>query len=62
MMKSHLRIPELLPEIVAHRAFLRVPCKYPVYLVGAVWVGSAAEMAAGVFQVGPTSFHMTTDL
>ena len=60
--KTHLRILELLPELVADFTFLEAPDQYSIYLVGAMGVGPAAQVAAGVLEIGPTAKHMTAHL
>ena len=60
--KTHLRISELLPELVADLALLGAPNKYPVHFICTVRMGPTTQVAARVLEVGPTASHMATNL
>ena len=60
--ETYLDIMHRLPLRIAGNALLWIPCKHSVYGVGAVSVGSAIDVAAGVNIIGHASLGLAPHL
>ena len=59
---THLGVRERIPVAVAHLTAFGEPNEYPIHLEGAIRVGPASDMAAGLSQVRLAVGFLTTGL